>query len=333
MSHNAVERARDGERLAVALLLAMIMHGGIALLVPAEFLRPLPDFEPPLYVEFEPLPPTEQVEPVEEPPVTEAAPPEQPEPVPPPEPAETPEIATGDGSPTPRDAPAPAATTTPAATPPAPTFVPEEAPPAPQRSVDRSALQQTAPQSSPAFIEAELSRYYDFQEEWIAARNEWEERTAAASSPTDRIAEEPDAAPLEDQLRRVLEGIRRSADGDPRVVDLGDDRPRAPGSDDSIGDGSGIRIGDDRDGRYRISAGTLDLSDLRLPAGFPVEYPIACRVRVTADGVVTSARVEPPTPSQELNDRVNAWVRTWRFQPSRDAGVTETRFTIILRTR
>lgn len=342
MSENLVERAHDGERFALALLLALLLHGGVALLIPGEFLRPLPDFEPPLYVEFEPLPPMERIEPVEEP----SDPVAPPEPAAPPEPVRTPEFASGDGNPaeSPPSSAEPARTTgsatsaVPAAPSPpavsgAPTFVPDEAPPAPVRSVDRSALESSRPSATSDFVEAELARYYEFQEEWISAREAWEERIAGTTAPGESAPVAPDAAPLEDQLRRVLEGIRRSADGDPRVVDLGGDQPSTPAADGPGGDGSGIGIGNGPDGRYRISAGSLDLSDLRLPAGFPLEYPLSCRVRVTADGVVSSARVEPPSPSQELNDRVSAWVRTWRFEPARSPGVIETSFTIILRTR
>lgn len=330
MSHNAVERARDGERFALAILLALLLHAAVAILIPAEFLRPLPDFEPPLYVEFEPLPPVEPRDPptTEEPPVTEPPTPERTEPPVPAEPEEVPELASGDGD------PAAAAPPVDPEPPRPPTFVPEEAPPAPERSVDRRELERSNTQRSDEFVEAELARYYEFQRDWIDARDDWEERTAAGVESGERAPEEPDAAPLEDQLRRVLEGIRRSAAGDPRVVDLADDPARRnPGDQGPGGDGSGIRIGDETGGRYRISAGTLDLSDLRLPAGFPVEYPLSCRIRVTADGSVIAARVDPPSPSQELNDRVSAWVGSWVFQPADSAGITETSFTIILRTR
>lgn len=333
MSRAAVGRVSDGERFAMALLLALLLHGGIVLLVPGSFLSPLPEFEPPLYVSFDPLP-----QPEEDAPVVPNVTPEQPEPVP--------EIASPetivDSPSSDGNASAPVApvesnsggtrtvqTNT-------PTFVPDPAPPAPVRSIDPRTLQRNSSAPSSDFVEAELSRYYAFQEEWLAAQEAYQERVAASSDSGDSGDSgpaAPDVAPLEDQLRRVLEGIRSSANGDPRVVDLGSDRPATPGADSSDGDGSGIRIGDDRGGRYRLSAGELDLSDLRLPLGFPAEYPLSCGVRVNAEGVVVGARVEPPSPSQELNERVAGWVRSWRFETARTDQTVESTFTIIVRTR
>ncbi len=313
MSEAVRQKIGDRERLTLAVFVALLIHTALVLLIPSAFVRELPDFEPPLYIEFEPIAGNIEL------PVETVAPE-------PPEALVERELVTeipdaNAAAPAPASPPAPAPVAERELAAPAV----ETEPPPPTRSIDREALRERASTDESRFVAEQLESYYEFQRDWIASRDAY---AARSDGTVDTIEEAPDESELARELESILTAIRTTARDDPSFVDLGEIDPPNDVARDR-GDGSGVQLGEG--GRYRIAAGTLNLVDLELPVGFPVDYPLLCRVRVNAAGVVIAATIDPPSPSFELNRRVTAWIETWRFEEG--TGIAEASFLIPLTTQ
>ena len=321
---------------------------------PAEPDPPVPDPpQPAPPPEPDPVPATPDLAREEPGPIASADPatppaeraPAEPAPTPPPEPSPEPVPETPPREPAP--APEPAPVPEPAPQPPPPDPEPEPAPapppplppPPPERTVDRDALRSPATTTiTETQIQQDLQVLYDWQQEFRQELADYEalqqERLTAAES----VAPQPDTTSpvnfFEDQLARVLAAIR---DSDRNVITVTEGRAPVPGAepddpDAAAGDGSGIAIESAAGTRRRTSGTSPDLSGLALPPGFPAEYPVRVVFTVGSSGEVVTATPSPPTPSQELNDRIRTAVQRWRFEPAPGSPPVQGSVTIIVET-
>ena len=343
-------------RLLIAVGSALAIHALLFVLVPLANLAEREALSPPLYVSLAPVRPVpeEVPEDVPEDPPREEAP--APETVSEPDPelggagdaaADAPPAASAprepdgvqsDGEPA---NPGPAAPADPPPNPAADRFVPDEpdTPAAPRERAfgDLDSSLDTPGPADPDFTAEQIAQFNEFSTANRAALEAYNARQAARAGDQESPAASPDQSPADSALRSrldaLLEGIRQSSDN---VVAAGPatpaEDPDAPDTGDTPG---GVSIGEGAGSRRRVDTARLSLDGAVLPPGFPPEYPVQVVFSVSPTGVVSSPRVDPPTPEPDLNDAIENFVRSWRFEPAAaaEAGTVTGRVTIIVQTR
>lgn len=195
---------------------------------------------------------------------------------------------------------------------------PVAAPPPQRRFTPESLSQSTettsAAAASSAFVTSQLDAATEFRESYQEQVADWERRnTAAATQPPGSTAGDPRTA-LQAQLESLLDAIADAAENVVRVDDDGvvSTPDQAP---DATGDGSGITVGSGTGSRARIDPGTPpNFATLQLPPGYPARFVVRLAIVVDANGVVVSATPFPSSGSRDLDERLIASVRTWRFE-------------------
>lgn len=359
----------DRERIAVASLIAVIVHAALFVLIDRlEFPEYTPS-RPPLYVALEPMPPDVSADtPADEPTTPAEQPPAEvpPEPAPPPEPPQDAAVGGDRAAATPgadRSASAaePAASSVddgfvpdePAASSVEDGFVPDEpAPPSgPRGRIDRSGFERSEAPRDPRFVSAQLDRIYTEQSDYFDELAAYRDRQSdAAADAMDSDGSEPDseaASPTDSErlnslaaaLSRMIAGIENAdnvvsavTDGEPGATDGDpDDSRESPGD----GPGSGtISLGDGAGARTLVypEDPRIDLSGVELPAGFPPDYVVPVSFRVDAAGVVVDATADPRVPSQALISAVETQIETWRFQSAPGSRIVTGSITILVQT-
>ncbi|SIQ83915.1 TonB family C-terminal domain-containing protein [Alkalispirochaeta americana] len=341
----------DRARFALALALALVLHGVLFFLFPSLDARDMEVLEPPLYVTFDPLPEVPPQEPSPDP--EEEPPPPPPEDLSPESPLQEEEAPEKkDSPPAPPPSPSPPV---PADDPPAPPSAPEPAQPDPvpppppppppprERSFDPNALREAPAREDAPRVEQEIAELYQWQQEFQETLAAHDQEQQERLSATESLPEQERSAlrrSFSEELSRMLAELRQTGEqvvtsADLETPDAVSDQPRdradssgisIPAQDRSRDTGSGGR-------RLRVGGGSPDLQGLALPAGFPPEYPVRVIFSVNARGEVISARLAPPTPSDALNQRIRRAVQEWRFEPSEGSPPVEGSVTIIVETK
>ncbi len=185
----------------------------------------------------------------------------------------------------------------------------------------------------------------DIQDEYIQALEAWETEQASRArsaegedAPVDdgSASSQPRFADFQDALSRMIAGIESAAN-----VVRSNSPDAAPGRESTRNDGvdgpgiQGVAIGEGSSQRRLVRGASPDISAVDLPSAFPPEYAAVVDFSVAPDGTVTSARLRRPTPAPQLDARLVATVRAWRFEPAPGggSGAVSGSVTIIVDTR
>ena len=209
---------------------------------------------------------------------------------------------------------------------------------APERGFDFSDEFSDAGPTEPATDSEQVQEFLQWQSEFLTEYEEYTEqrrRSADTTSPDDAPAPTDANTVLQEQLEEVLRALRsdssRTVETDPVPDASTPGRTASPGSSAvpgiSIGDGAGTR---------RLVSGQIpDLSGVRVPAFFPPSFPVRAVLSVDSTGRVTDVTRQPPSGSNELDDRIERAMRRWQFQEaeSRQSGVVQGTVYIIVNTQ